>query len=109
MQRHQQRRWRRTSDVGGEWRVVALVSRRPKEKPVCRTGRDQLVESHGEVWQGKAELRIGQRGDQLNKSCLSGVEGVPERMGGWEVEVDTALSKDSWCRGAHSLVSEGSR
>ena len=31
MQRDQQRRWRRASDVGGEWRVVALVSHRPKE------------------------------------------------------------------------------
>lgn len=60
VQRSQQRRRRRrASDVGGEQRGVTLVSHRAREGPVCRSERDQLVKSHGEVWQEKAKLRTG--------------------------------------------------
>ena len=46
-------------NVGDKQRGVTLVSHRARERPVCRTEGDQLVKSHGEVWQEKAELRTG--------------------------------------------------
>ena len=45
--------------MGGEQRGVTLVSQRARERPVCRSERDQLVKSHGEAWQEKAQLRTG--------------------------------------------------
>lgn len=89
MRRSQQRRRRRrASEPGGAWRVAALVSHRSGQRPAYRTGRDQLVESHGEVWQEKSECGIGQRGHHPNKCSLSAVQGLLERKGGQEAEAD---------------------
>lgn len=65
------------------------------ESAVCRSGRDQLVKSHGAVWQEKMELRTGQCGGPLAHSRLSGVERVLERMGNCDGEAGRQRFEES--------------